>query len=276
MVCQSQSEHVLTQTKPRPSQEQPRRPRQAHGPTISTPAHSRVPGGSQQAANAFGRCSACSHAPPARTRRQPQPGCQRPSQFTPTQAPRGAAPSPAPFNTQPTAVRSLFPPLQSGRLCLRSLGRGFALPHRACARQWGGGGADMPGWGSGCGRRGAILARPIEKMAPFTAPPPPQGSEVSPRTWRPRRWGWAGGRRPLAGTFQGLVHPPDAAVELQHPQRRHFPAAGARPGTPGGPPERRPPVPPLFRSYLPALLLPPHGQQLRAEPRLLRSPEAAA
>lgn len=175
-----------------------------------------------------------------------------PSRRSPTAAPRGSA--------SPTAAP--LPP-RRGR-CASGVWDGGARPAAV----------------------GGIAARPTEEVAPAAASSLGSGSHRGDGArgdgWARRRAGDGGEhgraaaaasaeraarwRRPVTGTFQGLVHPPDATVELQHPQRRHSIAPGTRPGRL---PERRSLVPPLFRSHRPPSSGPraPRQRSPAAQPR---------
>lgn len=129
---------------------------------------------------------------------------------------------------------------------------------------------------------GGIAARPTEEVAPAAASSQGSGSHRGGGArgdgWARRRAGHGGEhgraaaaasaeraarwRRPVTGTFQGLVHPPDATVELQHPQRRHSIAPG--------PTACRSAARSFRRSFVPTAR-PPPGRGLRASARPLRS-----
>lgn len=105
------------------------------------------------------------------------------------------------------------------------------------------------GWGRGCGKEGPPLAAPWRRGAPCIAPPPSRAGVPWRRRSRRGRVSRAGraARSPAgrAGTSEGLVHPPDAAVQLQHPQRRHARPAGPPGASPSAArPFRRSLVPP--------------------------------
>lgn len=178
----------------------------------------------------------------------PMPSAASHPQAGPDSRPVRQPSPPAPFNTNPAAIRSLSCHCTAADCVSGTWDEGTPPPphtflsHAACAR-WGGA-ARHARPGKGLREERGHLNPPHREDGALHSLP--SGVGVPPRRWRPRRWGWArrragarrscGGsehrgtrwrRRPLAGTFQGLVHPPDATVKLQHPQRRHFPAPGA-------------------------------------------------
>lgn len=113
--------------------------------------------------------------------------------------------------------------------------------------------------------RGTLHCTPFLKAGPSR-----EGEDGAPEGGVPGRGGQHGA--PRAGTSEGLVHPADAAVQLQHPQRRH-----ARPAAPPAASEHRPPVPPRFRSPArPGLrgLAGRSGNHGRDRPRGTRPPPA--
>lgn len=110
----------------------------------------------------------------------PMPSAASHPQAGPDSRPVRQPPPPAPFNTNPAAIRSLSCHCTAAD-CVSGTWDEGTPPHpipsfHTLLVQDRGERRDMPGRGRGCGRRGAILTRPIEKMAPSTAFPQGSGS----------------------------------------------------------------------------------------------------
>lgn len=110
----------------------------------------------------------------------PMPSAANHPQAVPDSRPVRRPPPPAPFNTNPAAIRSLSCHCTAADCVSGTWDEGtpsHPIPSfHTVPVQDGGERRDMPGRGRGCGRRGAILTRPIEKMAPSTASPQGSGS----------------------------------------------------------------------------------------------------
>lgn len=115
---------------------------------------------------------------------------------------------------------------------------GYLVPHARLAK--------------GLWEKRSHLCPPHRKEGHPALPPSLKSRGGLSRGWSSRGRGVPAGRAARspagrAGTSEGLVHAPDAAVQLQHPQRRH-----ARPAAPAGPPGASPSAArPFRRSFVP-------------------------